>query len=350
MFRKSASIALLILCAAFYAGCKKSQPAGVAATVNGRAIQYSKLDKQYESQFGTPADPAAAGKPSDDQVTIQKLEVLRSLIDAEIMLQRAEKLNVMAVDSDVEAKFNELKAPYTREEFDRQLAARKMTVDDLKAQLRQDLSISKLFNKEVTAHINITDQDIANFYNANQANFVLAEPQIHMAQILVTPHPEPNVRNLKNDKAQNEQQAVAKIRMIEQRLRAGEDFSMVAQNYSEDPNTAPNGGDLGHVPESALEKANAELRRLVAGLQPGQMSTIKTNEGFRILKVISKEPAGKRDLNDPRVRQDIRETLINRKENLLRAAYYEMARNEAEVVNYLANAIHAAKGAPEQAK
>jgi peptidyl-prolyl cis-trans isomerase SurA len=225
-----------------------------------------------------------------------------------------------------------------------------MTVDDLKAQLRQDLSISKLFNKEVTAHINITDQDITNFYNANQANFVLAEPQIHMAQILVTPHPEPNVRNLKNDKAQNEQQAVEKIRMIEQRLRAGEDFSMMAQNYSEDPNTAPNGGDLGHVPESALEKANAELRRLVMNLQPGQMSTIKTNEGFRILKVISKEPAGKRDLNDPRVRQDIRETLINRKENLLRAAYYEMARNEAEVVNYLANAIHAAKGAPEPAK
>lgn len=348
MHRQLALVSALLLCALVSVGCKKSKPAGVAANVNGRAIQFTKLDKQYEAQFGSPnaADPAGSAKPSDDQVMIQKLEVLRGLIDAEIMLQRAEKLNVMAVDSDVEAKFNELKAPYTKEEFERQLAARKMTADDLKAQLRQDLSIQKLFNKEVTAHINITDSDITDFYNANQSNFILAEPQIHMAQILVTPGPESSVRNLKNDKAQTEQQAVAKIKMIEQRLRSGEDFSMVAQNYSEDPNTAPNGGDLGFVPESALEKANADLRKLVGNLQPGQMSTIRTPEGFRILKVISKEPAGKRDLNDPRVRQTIRETLINRKENLLRAAYYEVARNEAQVENYFAQAITEAKGAP----
>ena len=64
---------------------------------------------------------------------IQKLEVLRTLVDNEIMLQRAEKLGLMAVDADVEAKFNELKAPYTQEEFQNQLDARKMTVEDLES-------------------------------------------------------------------------------------------------------------------------------------------------------------------------------------------------------------------------
>jgi peptidyl-prolyl cis-trans isomerase SurA len=52
-----------------------------------------------------------------------------------------------------------------------------------------------------------------------------------------------------------------------------------------------------------------------------------------------REPAGQRDLNDPKVQQNIRETLMNRKDQLLRNAYYEMARNETDVVNYFANSI-----------
>ena len=317
------------------ASCNRSAPANVAATVNGRAITYAELDKQYQSQFATPGE-----RPSDDQLEIQRLEVLRTLIDSEIMLQRAEKMGLMAGDADVEAKFNELKAPYTQEEFQKQLNARKMTAEDLRAQLRRDLSVSKLFNKEITSQISITDKDISDFYGANKASFNLAEPQIHMAQIMVTPGPDPNVRNLKNDKAQDEEQARKKVENLFARLRQGEDFGMLAQNYSEDPQSSQNGGDLGFIPESALEKANAELRRTVVALRPGETTNVlRTNEGYRILKVISREPAGQRDLTDPKVQQTIRETLINRKDQLLKAAYYEMARNDAKVVNYFANRV-----------
>src|SRR5258708_28384279 len=215
-----------VLLLAAMAGCKRSAPANVAATVNGRAITYAELDQNYESQF-----PSAEERPSDDQVLIQRLEVLRTLIDREVMLQRAEKLGLMAVDADVDAKFTELKSPYTQEEFQKQLDAKKMTVDDLKTQLRRDLSIQKLFNKEISSHINITDKDVADFYNANRASFNLAEPQIHMAQILVTPFPDPSVRNLKSDKAATPEQSKKKIHMLEERLRKNEGFSMLAQHY-----------------------------------------------------------------------------------------------------------------------
>src|ERR1700736_902342 len=124
--------ALILL--AVLVGCNRAAPANVAATVNGRAITYAELNKQFESQFGGGGE-----RSSGDQALIQKLEVLRTLVDNEIMLQRAEKLGLMAVDADVEAKFNELKAPYTQEEFERQLRNRKMTAEDLKAQLRRDL-------------------------------------------------------------------------------------------------------------------------------------------------------------------------------------------------------------------
>ena len=325
-----AAVTALSIC-----GCKRATPDNVAATVNGRAITYTDLDKKYQSTFMSSTE-----RPSDDQMAIQKLEVLRTLVDNEIMLQRAEKLGLMATDADVESKFAELKAPYTQEEFQRQLASTKMTVEDMKVQLKRDLSVQKLFNKEITSHISISDRDVTDFYNTNKISFNFPEPQIHLAQILVTPNPDPNVRNLKSDKAQNEEQARKKIEMLVTRMRQGEDYAHLAQNFSEDATSAPNGGDLGFVPESALEKANPELRKAIQSASPGQVTGIvRTAEGYRVFKVYSKEPAGQRELTDPRVQQNIRETLLNRKDQLLRAAYYEVARNDAKVVNYLALSI-----------
>lgn len=328
----SAAVALLFLP---LIACKHAVSDTTAATVNGRVITYAELDKQYQSQFMSSTE-----RPSDDQMLIQKLEILRTLIDNSIMQQRAEKLGLMATDNDVEAKFTELRAPFTEEEFQKQLAARKMSAEDLKSQLRQNLSREKLFNKEITSHISISDKDVTDFYNSNKSSFNYPEPQVHMAQILVTTTPNPNIRNLKNDKAQNEEQAKRKMEMLVARLKQGEDFAMLAQNFSEDPNSAPNGGDLGFVPESALEQANPELRKAVMAMSPGQITpVIHSAEGYRILKVISKEAAGQRELSDPRVQQNIRETLVNRKDQLLRAAYYEVARNESKVANYFAQSI-----------
>src|SRR5262249_28926890 len=144
------------------------------------------VERQYKAIFTSDNESI-----SKDEKASRRLEIVRSLIDMEIMLQRAEKLNLMAVESDVEAKFNELRAPYTQEEFQKQLKTQNMSEDDLRAQLRRDLSITKLFNKEITSHITITDQDVAEYYNANKASFNLVEPQLHLAQILVTPHPDP---------------------------------------------------------------------------------------------------------------------------------------------------------------
>jgi peptidyl-prolyl cis-trans isomerase SurA len=333
------AILVLVCFICVFDGCSRSAPPNVAAMVNGRPVTYTDLDKAYQSQFG-----AAVERPNDDQVVIQRLEVLRTLIDNEILLQRSEQGGLLAPDSDVEAKFAEMKAPYTQEEFQKQLNSLKMTAEDLKAKLRRDLSVQKLLLKETTSQISITDKDISDFYNANRSNFNLAEPQIHMAQIVVTPQPDPNVHNLKNDKAQDEEQAVKKITSIYQRLEQGEDFAMLAQNFSEDQDSASAGGDLGFIRESALDKASPELRKTIMALRPGEITRVlHTNEGYRIMKVITKEPAGQRELADPTVQQTIRETLINRKDQLLKAAYYEVARNEAKVVNYFANGIIASR-------
>jgi peptidyl-prolyl cis-trans isomerase SurA len=337
---KYASVAVLGgLLALTLASCNHSVSPDVAATVNGRPITYAQVNALLATQV-----PSAQLTSNDDQVKELKLQMLRTLIDGEIMLQKAEKEGLLASDSDVDAKFNELKAPYTQDEFKRQLASRHMSESEFKAQLRRDLSVQKLINKEIGSHISITDAQVADYFNANKDKFNLVEPQIHLAQILVTSSPDANVHNLKNDKAQTDEQAKAKIEMLENRLKQGEDFGMLAQSYSEDPNFAANGGDIGSVPQSSLDKASPELRKALMDMNPGQISNvIHTQEGYRILKVISKEPAGQRELNDPRVQETIRMTLFNRQDQLLKAAFYEYARAEAKVVNYYAQSILASR-------
>ncbi|MBV9762002.1 MAG: peptidylprolyl isomerase [Acidobacteriaceae bacterium] len=326
---------LALALALTFVSCNKPVSKDVAATVNGRPILYGELERAIAAQF-----PNAPLKANPDQTVQLRLETLRALIDNEILLQRAEREGLLASDADVEAKFNEDKALYTQEQFQKLLNDRKMSVPDFKAQIRRDLSVQKLFNKEIGSHISISDADVAAFYNANKSSFNLAENKVRLAQILVTPTADPNVNNLKNDKAQNDQQARNKISMIDLRVRQGEDFATLAQNYSEDANTAPNGGDLGFVPESALEKVNPELRKAILEMTPGQVSPVlRTAEGYRIIKLISKEPAGQRQLSDPRVQEEIRQGLFQAKEQVLRSAFYEVARSEAKVVNYYAQSV-----------
>jgi peptidyl-prolyl cis-trans isomerase SurA len=159
--------------------------------------------------------------------------------------------------------------------------------------------------------------------------------------------PNPQVRNLKNDKAQNEADARKKIQMILNRLDSGEDFATVAMNYSEDPESAGNGGDLGLTPLSALQSTDSATRDAVNKLKPGQYSAVitvmdpnsKRLVGFRIVKLIAKEPAGQREINDPRVQQFIRDQLRDRREQLLKAAYFDVMRDQAKVENYFAEQI-----------
>src|SRR5215831_11862002 len=94
-------IRILACAALLLTACRSKPPVDVAAMVNNRAITYAEVEKNFQARF----EPAAE-KSSEDQVMIQKLEILRGLIDNEIMLQRAEKLGLMAVDADVETKLN----------------------------------------------------------------------------------------------------------------------------------------------------------------------------------------------------------------------------------------------------
>ena len=325
----------------FGTGCNtKKDTEGVMATVNGRKIQRTEVDKYYNNQTAE-----APQKPTEEQADTLRLNILKELIDNEILMQRAEKLGLLATDDEVNAKLAEIKAPFSQDDFDKRLAARNITIADFKADLRRSITVEKVLNKEVTSKINITDDDITAYYNQHKAEFNLIEPQYHLAQILVTTQPNPQARNVAN-KAQNDAEAKKKIQMIENRLDSGEDFASVAMNFSEQPETAQNGGDLGFIPESSL-KGDKPAFEAISKLKPGQYSTVLVVAdpnshqifGYRVVRLMSKEAAGQRELKDPRVQQAVREQLRDRREQLLKAAYYEVIRDEAKVENYFAESI-----------
>jgi peptidyl-prolyl cis-trans isomerase SurA len=324
------------------AGCKQEvqHSPDVWAVVNGKEIKRPDVDKYYRTRVNPEGQ-----EPSQEEALSLKLNVLDELINNEILLERAKKLNLEASDGEVEDKFTELKSPYTEDEFQRQLKERNVSVSDLKSDLRRQLSITKLLNREVVAKISITDQDVSEFYNSNKAQFNVAEPQYRIAQIVVTPRKEPQIRNRKNDDATNEAEAQRKVKMLMDRLNSGADFAQLAMDYSEDMNSAATGGDLGYVPESALNQSDPMLKRMVIGMKPGQVSQpLALKEGYRILKLVTRESPGQRNIADPQVQQTIRDTLRNRKEQLLRSAYLAIARDEARVRNYLAEQVVEAAG------
>jgi peptidyl-prolyl cis-trans isomerase SurA len=319
-----------------------SQPSGdVMATVDGRKIFRSDVDKYYENQLAAAQQP-----PVGEQATALRLNILHQMIEDGIVMHRAEKLGLTATDEEVDRKFNEVKSPFTQEEFEKRLKDKKISEADFKRDIRQSITVEKVLNKEVVSKINVSDQDITDYYNAHKGEFNLIEPQYHLAQIMVTSEPNSQAHN-QNDKAQNEGDARKKIQMIANRLDSGDDFATLAMKYSEDPQTSGNGGDLGTVPESGLKGTDPATREMVLKLKPGQYSPIititnpqtKQAFGFRIVKVVSKEPAGQRELADPRVQQAIRSQLRDRREQLLKAAYYEVLSDSAKVENYYAKQV-----------
>ena len=156
------------------------------ASVNGRKIQRNEVDKYFNNQTAQ-----APQKPTDEQADTLRLNILKELIDNEILMQRAEKLGLLATDDEVNAKLAEIKAPFSQQDFDKRLADRNITLADFKADLRRSITVEKVLNKEVTSKINVSDDDITAYYNQHKAEFNLIEPQYHLAQVLVTTQPNP---------------------------------------------------------------------------------------------------------------------------------------------------------------
>src|SRR6058998_2852179 len=329
----SVLIAGLLLTASCGSASKAS--ADVVARVNGRDITTAQLEKQFQNRLNGAEQP-----PSAEEAQDLKLPVLNQLINDQILLEMASTAGLSATDAEVDVKFNESKNQYTEEKFKDLLKEQKMTIDDIRNELRKSITIDKLVNKEITSKISVTDAEIKGFYEKNKESFNLPE-SYHIAHILVTPVADPDLRNGKNDDAKTADEARQKALRLLKDVQGGKDFATVARESSEDPSSGPNGGDLNFQPLQAIENIDPRLAQAIQKMRPGETfpQVIETRFGFHIVKLMEKDAGGQKDLSDPRVQAQVRQVIFNRKDQTLKNAFSEAARNKATVTNYLAERI-----------
>jgi len=339
---KCLSVLALITASLLIASCGSASKASadVVARVNGKDITTAQLEKQFQNRLNGAEQP-----PSAEEAQDVKLQVLNQLINDQILLEMASTAGLSATDAEVDVKFNEFKNQYTEEKFKDLLKEQKMTIDDIRNELRKSITIDKLVNKEITSKISVTDAEIKNFYEKNKESFNLPE-SYHIAHILVTPVADPDLRNAKSDDAKSPEEARQKAARLLREVQGGRDFATVAKESSEDPSSGPNGGDLNFQPLQAIENIDPRLAQAVQKMRAGETfpQVIETRFGFHILKLMEKDAGGQKDLSDPRVQAQVRQVIFNRKDQTLKNAFSEAARNKATVMNYLAERILASAG------
>jgi peptidyl-prolyl cis-trans isomerase SurA len=331
-------ISVLVL---FAGACNRSgQQAGgaggdVAARVNGKDI----LRSEVESQFAFRVKDAPQ-KPDEETAALMKIELLRDIIEGEVMAQKAAELKLTPADAEIDARLKLLQGSIPDADFEKTLSTRGVKKDDLRKEIARTITVEKVVESQVKNKAVVTDQDITDFFNKNREAFNIKETLYKIGVIAVTPDPNSPVNNSTNDKALNPEMAIRKMQTIEARAKAGEDFSKLARELSEDSQTAQMGGDLGYQPESSLERFGPEFKSKILTMKVGDLvPLIRTPEGLWLFKLTGKREPGQHDLSNPEVKQNIKDELEALRGQLLSTAFSEQLHNQARIENFLVGEV-----------
>lgn len=339
--KKVSLFLVLAMVGAFAAACGEAGPVGgpvdpnaTAATVNGKAITMEEVERAVKQQ-----SQGQEGRLSQLELAGARLQVLQSLVEQEVMYQKAEKEQTLPTDEEVTAEYNKRKtgSGLSQEQWDAKMKEVGETEASAKLAIKKGLAIQKLTEK-ITGKIDAPkDSEIEQFYNGNKAAFK-NKRGAQFGAIVIDP------RDLgEGDTTKNEIEAQAKAREIGARLLSGADFATVARENSEDSDTRLRGGDWRYFSEEEMKQTFPQgFAEAVMQLNSGDIvrQLIPFEGRYLILKVQRKQEKDEdRTLDSPGVRQEINEYLTNARKQLLAASYQAMAMNEARVENNLAKRV-----------
>jgi len=304
-----------------------------AASVNGKAIKLEDVERAIKQQA-----QGQESKLSPLELAQLRLQALESLIQQEVMFQKAEKEGTVPKDEEVTVEFNKKKTEsgLSAEAFDKKMKEIGETDASAREKIKRVLAVQRLIEK-VTGKIEPPkDSEIDAFYNGNKEAFV-KKKGVKLAAIVVDP-----ANNGEGDTTTNEQDAVLKGNEIIKQLQQGGDFASIAREKSEDQSRIQ-GGDLGYI--SVDEMKQSFPPQVAAALMDpkfnvGQILPTPMQGKFYILKLQERSDKDEeRTLESPGVRQEATKFLIDSRKQLLAASYQAVAMNEAKIENYLAKKV-----------
>ena len=249
------------------------------AIVNGVPIFQSDLDRGME---GVIQRRARTGAPMDEaQLKTIRMDVLNNLINRELLNQESKKQKITITDAQVNDKLSKIKERFKGDaEFKEMLTKMKLSEAQIKTQLKEDLAIQALIDKQVVEKIKVTEQETQAYYDTHPEAFKQPE-QIKASHILVTVDP-------KDDPAKKAE-ALKKIESVQAKLKAGGDFAALAKELSDCP-SKEKGGDLGYFAKGQMVKPFEDA---ALALKPGETSGIvETQFGYHIIKLVEIKPEG----------------------------------------------------------
>ena len=307
----------------------------VAATVNGKNIMLAEVEKLITQQ--------AQGQQtqlSPLQLAQARLQVLDSLIQREVLYQRAQKENLLPNEEQVTSAINKQKqdSGITDEEFLKKLKEQNLTLEGLREEARKQIAISNLQEK-YNGKITISDREVEDYYNGNRQQFVNRRG-VALAMVMVDPADNSSM-GLQND-AKGDAEAKLKIDNVYQQLKGGADFAKIAREKSEDPTTLVRGGDVGFATEDDLKQNNfppSLIDQFLNKMEVGSYTApVQFNGHWYVFKLQEKRLQNENlTLESPGVRQQITQALVKAQQDILNGALLEVALSEAKVVNNLAS-------------
>ena len=246
----------------------------VIARVNGEAISKTDFDRAVAALEARNGGPVPAE---------QRDQILRSVLDQivsyRLLVQETRTRKVVPDDAEVDARIKQIQGQFpTEEAFKQMLASRKTTVDQMRTDIRQDLGVQKMIEDEISSKSAVKPEQVTDFYAKNPDQFKQPE-RVRASHILIMV--------AKDADAAAKAQARTKAADILKDVKAGKDFAALAKQHSQDPGSAPKGGDLGFFQQGQMV---GPFNDVAFKLAPGTVSDlVETEFGFHIIKVAEKQ-------------------------------------------------------------
>jgi peptidyl-prolyl cis-trans isomerase SurA len=261
----------------------------VVAVVNKEVITWAELYRamefEYAQRIGMLSD-----KEKREFLKAGEGKYLERMIDMTLQLQEAERLDLAVEDAEVDEAIEQIKKKYGFDDkkFREALSAEGFSYEDYKKRLSDQILMGKVVSREVREKVVVSDRDVEEFLKEKGARQEEGEGY-HLLQIFF---PRPEGRGDDGSPEEKAREALG-------RVRSGEDFSLVAREYS------PSDPDLGFIKRDVLAP---EFIEVIDAMKPGEVSEpFPTEQGLHMVKLVEKMSPENRDTLLAKARKELQD-------------------------------------------
>jgi peptidyl-prolyl cis-trans isomerase SurA len=275
----------------------------IIARINNQIVTRTEYlrSKDQLKQEAQQQDPANA----DKIVAERDKDVLRDLIDQQLLLEKGKDLGITA-DTEVIKRLDEMRKDMkleSMEDLEKAAQGQGISFEDFKQNLKNQIITQQVISKEVGSRMSISKEELQQFYDQHKSQMEQPE-QIRLSELLVSTDKKTKDANAAPDDPQQFAAERAKADDLLAQIRKGVAFDDITKKNSDGP-TAAQGGDLGYFKRGTLDKG---LEEKTFAMKPGEVSDVtRTRQGFVILKVVEHQMAGVPPLSqiEPKVQDAI---------------------------------------------